>query len=214
MAQPYFQEMSALKWHEGKSFLANPKLFRADAALYFPNLRGRTLDGNKKADTTKALKGRVSVVSMFSSQWAEAQKNTFVSERENPQLHEILKTGGQKVEINIETNPARATILWLFEWNLRRQIPKTEHDRYFILQKGLTNEIRHRIGLLNSKVGYVYLLDEECRIRWAASGRAEGDERDYLNRGLSKLVEEAGTRPKRSQIDAAGNAVFEAESRP
>ena len=46
------------------------------------------------------------------------------------------------------------------------------------------------MGLLNSRVGYVYLLDARCRIRWAGSGRAEGGEREGLVRGVGRLLEE------------------------
>ena len=51
--------------------------------------------------------------------------------------------------------------------------------------------MRDAMGLLNSKVGYTYLLDGACRIRWAGSGIAEGDEREGLVRGVRKLIEEA-----------------------
>jgi ATPase complex subunit ATP10 len=36
--------------------------------------------------------------------------------------------------------------------------------------KGLSEDVRDAMGLLNSQVGYVYLVDTECRIRWAGSG--------------------------------------------
>ena len=44
--------------------------------------------------------------------------------------------------------------------------------------------------MLNSKVGYVYLLDENCRIRWAGSGPAQEEELNALNKGVLKLLEE------------------------
>jgi ATPase complex subunit ATP10 len=37
----------------------------------------------------------------------------------------------------------------------------------------------------------VYLVDQECKIRWAGSGDAEGSEMEDLNRGVAKLVAEA-----------------------
>ena len=44
--------------------------------------------------------------------------------------------------------------------------------------------------MMNHKIGYVYLLDENCRIRWAGSGPAEEGELDALNNGVRKLIEE------------------------
>ena len=73
---------------------------------------------------------------------------------------------------------------------LRKQVDKAEHDKYFIVRHGITEAIRDDIGLLNSKVGYVYLVDSECRIRWAGSGRADKDERQSMFQGLVRLVRE------------------------
>lgn len=44
--------------------------------------------------------------------------------------------------------------------------------------------------MMNSKVGYVYLLDDACHIRWAGSGNAEPSEIESLNNGLERLIEE------------------------
>ena len=56
---------------------------------------------------------------------------------------------------------------------------------------GLTEDVRDAMGLLNSQVGYIYLLDPDCRIRWAGSGHAWAGEVDSLNAGIRKLVNEA-----------------------
>jgi len=50
--------------------------------------------------------------------------------------------------------------------------------------------MREALGVGNSKVGYVYLVDSQCRVRWAGSGRADGGERKSLVRGVGRLVEE------------------------
>ncbi|EON61359.1 hypothetical protein W97_00573 [Coniosporium apollinis CBS 100218] len=195
VAKPYFRDFSNMRHHKGKSFLANPRIFKRDAALFFPNLRGTTLASGREAkDTTEVLEGRVSVVSIFSSTWAENQKNTFVGETQNPELEEALKGNedvAQRVEINIEENALKLALVRLFQYRLRAQRPKGDWRRYFIVSRGISESIRETIGLLNSKVGYVYLVDPECRIRWAGSGPAEGEEKQSLVKGLKKLIEEA-----------------------
>ena len=65
----------------------------ADLSLYFPNLHGRTLaktPAAAAADTTPVLEGRASVVSVFSSMWAESQAASFTAPDQNPALHELL----------------------------------------------------------------------------------------------------------------------------
>ena len=78
MARPYFRDWNNLRFHEGKTFVSPPRAFRRDVSLYFPNLRGRTLERGISAaeatrDTTPTLRGKVSVVSVFSGLWGEGQ---------------------------------------------------------------------------------------------------------------------------------------------
>ncbi|KAI9819905.1 MAG: Mitochondrial ATPase complex subunit atp10 [Pycnora praestabilis] len=194
VAKPYFREWTNMRHHKGKSFLSNPKLFRAERALYFPNLHGVTLASPKTPqDTTPVLKYKISVVSVFSSTWAERQVATFISENENAELHQVLKQSPQvtqRVNVNIEENALKAGLIRLFMPSIRRRISKDAHGRYFVVRRGMTDDIRDAIGLLNGKVGYVYLVDEACRIRWAGSGKAEGDEKEGLVRGVKRLLEE------------------------
>lgn len=200
MATPYFREWSNMKLHKGKSFLAPPALFRADRALYFPNFHGRTLTKDKMLyDTTPVLEEKVSVVSVFSSTWAENQAATFASETSNPELHKVVRSSGgasQFIQINIEENALKYMLIRLFMGGLRKKYGVDNWGRYFVIKKGITDEIRDAIGLLNSKVGYTYLLDENCKIRWAGSGPAEEDEKDGLVKGVRRLLEDLKTNSK------------------
>jgi len=80
--------------------------------------------------------------------------------------------------------------------NLRKQRAAENWGRYFLVRSGLTEEMRDAMGLLNSKVGYTYLLDGECRIRWAGSGPAEGKEKEGLVKSVRRLIEEAKAKRK------------------
>jgi mitochondrial ATPase complex subunit ATP10 len=195
MLRPYFREWGNLQYQEGKSFIAPPRLFRADRSLYFPNLFGRTLlkRDRKPRDTTPALQGRASVVAVFSTQWAENQVLSFISKEENPALHQVLTASrgkAQLVQINVEENWLKAWVVRLFAGSLRRRIEETNWGKYFFVRRGITNEIRECVGLLNSKVGYVYLVDQECRIRWAGSGPSQADEREGLAKGVQRVLDE------------------------
>lgn len=65
-----------------------------------------------------------------------------------------------------------------------------QHSRYFIVEKGLDDDTRQQMGFWNGRVGYVYLLDWDCKIRWAGSGNADDEEKAALRRGVLKLGEE------------------------
>lgn len=196
-----------MRFHKGKSFLAPPGLFKGDRSLYFPNLHGQTLIKDKKSrDTTPVFEDKITVVSMFSTAWGENQAATFASEKSNPELHELVKTShgrAQMVQINVEPNFLKAMIIKLFMPNLRNKIAPQNWGRYFLIRKGLTEEMRDAIGMLNSKVGYIYLLDEQCKIRWAGSGISEGGEKDGLVKSVRRLIEDARAKNKPAAIPSA-----------
>ncbi|KAL2872057.1 mitochondrial ATPase complex subunit ATP10 [Aspergillus lucknowensis] len=194
VAKPYFREWSNMRYNQGKTFMSNPRLFKRDKSLYFPNLYGTTLASPKEPqNTTSILRGKVSIVNLFSSVWAESQVATFTGPNINPGLYEAFKSGEQlvqKIDINLEENALKAALIRMFMWRMRGKLPEQQHPRYFLVRKGLDDGLKEAIGMMNSKVGYVYLLDENCRIRWAGSGPAEPAERETLNNGIRKLIQE------------------------
>ncbi|GAB1311275.1 Mitochondrial ATPase complex subunit atp10 [Madurella fahalii] len=196
ISRPYFRDWRNLQFHKGKTFLAPPRPFRADLSLYFPNIHGRTLaktPAAKAADTTPLLEGHASVVTIFSSMWAENQARSFTGIKENPALHELLRASAgrtQLVQVNVEEDMLKAWLVRLFLGSLRRRVGKENWDKYFLVRKGITDEIRESIGLLNSKVGYTYLVDHQCRIRWAGSGLAEAEEKEGLVKGMQRILDE------------------------
>lgn len=190
----YFRDFKNIrKYRSGKTFMANPRIFKKEAALYFPNFHGDSL-ASKDTDTTPVLQGKISVVNVYSSQWGESQARTFTGKSKNPELHNVMGHFpglAQMVDINIEENSMKAWIISLFQWQLRASRPKEDWGKYFIIRKGVSERIRETIGLLNGRVGYVYLVDQNCKIRWAASANAEGTEVEDLNRGFNKILSEA-----------------------
>ncbi|OTB08849.1 hypothetical protein M426DRAFT_316876 [Hypoxylon sp. CI-4A] len=196
ISRPYFRDWGNLKFHKGKTFIAPPRPFKADPSLFFPNLYGETLlkTDRKAKDTTPALQGKISIVSVFTSVWAENQAKTFVSKESNPELEKVLqdnKDVAQRIWVNIEENTLKAWLIKLFMGGIRRRIGESNWGRYFVVRRGISEEIRESIGLLNSSVGYVYLVDGECRIRWAGSGPSEDHEREGLVKAAQRLLDEA-----------------------
>ena len=222
ISKPYFRDWSNLRFHRGKIFKSNERLFRADVSLWFPNFFGKTLrkdaeriqdltggsrnDGYKGLgrDTCEVMEGKVSVVSVVSGTWAQDQVDTFVDEKQNPELHQVLRENrdvAQRVWINREDNTLRWWILQAFRSNLRSQLSSDEQDRYFMVRRGVDDVMKESIGLLNEKVGYVYLVDSDCKIRWAGSADAEPAEQESMVKGLRKLIQEAKT-PRERRVDS------------
>ncbi|KAI9684789.1 MAG: Mitochondrial ATPase complex subunit atp10 [Trizodia sp. TS-e1964] len=199
--RPYFREWSNLRFDSGKSFVAPRALFRAQRALYFPNLVGQTLASGRgtQCDTTPVLLGRVSVVRVFSGKWAEDQTASFVSKA----LESVVRASrgrAQNVFVNVEEHAVKAWLVQLFMPRLRGLVPVEEHGRYFLVRRGMEGEVDGGIARLNGKVGYVYLVDGEGRIRWAGSGVAREEEKSGLVRGVERLLGEMEGRRRTSEV--------------
>ncbi|CAK7211201.1 Mitochondrial ATPase complex subunit atp10 [Sporothrix bragantina] len=206
MVKPYFRDWTNLQFYEGKTFISPPRLFRNDVSLYFPNLVGqRLLSADKAAaksaqnDTTPMFEqNAATIVAFFSSLWAENQVRSFVSADANPELAEVLTANSgpgkaQLMHINYEDNAMKAWLVRRFTSSLKKRIDKRDWEQYMLVTQGVTDDIRENIGLLNAKVGYVYLVDKDCRIRWAGSGPSQPEERHSLVKGVQRLLAEAKT---------------------
>lgn len=84
----------------------------------------------------------------------------------------------------------KATLVRMFIPKLQNQVPADRWNKWFLIQKGLTPQLKNSIGYWNEKVGYVYLVDWNCRIRWAGSGNADPEERAALVKGIRKLIDD------------------------
>ncbi|KAK8019783.1 hypothetical protein PG990_004921 [Apiospora arundinis] len=194
--RPYFRDWGNLSFHKGKTFYPPPRLFKGDVSLYFPNLYGQTLlkgKGSPERDTTPTLVGKTSVISIFSGTWADNQAKTFAGSAQNPALAKLLAENrdiAQHVSVNVESDGLKHMLIRLFLGGIRKQVGEANWGKYFIVKNPLSDEIRENVGLLNGKVGYVYLVDSLCRIRWAGSGDANDEEREGLVKGLQRLIDE------------------------
>jgi ATPase complex subunit ATP10 len=107
----YFRDFKNIrKYRSGKTFMANTRIF-------------------KNADTTNVLTGKITVVNVYSSQWGEAQAQTFTGKKVNTALHQLLEQSPhmvQMVDVNIEENSVKAWIIALFQWRLRASKPKED----------------------------------------------------------------------------------------
>ena len=181
-------------YHRGKTFLAPPNLFKVGVSLYFPNMQGYTLAApSTYSDTTSVLSGKTSIVSVCSGKWAEDQTSTFLGEKQNPELaklvEELRKEGLQRVWINIEEDWLKAWVVRLTLGSVKRRLKSEDWGRYFVVTKGINDGVKMSIGMANSKVGHVYLVDSSCRIRWAGNGDATEGEKEGLVAVVKKLTD-------------------------
>ena len=143
------------------------------------------------------IEGRVTFVSMFSGMWAERQCASWRAALAG--LGEGGEGALQMVEINVEPMRLRAGLLWMFSGSLKKGRESEAWGRYFVVRRGFEDEIRADLGVANAKVGYVYLVDREGKIRWAGSGECEEGEKEGLVSGVTRLLDARRAEPAKGE---------------
>ncbi|KAF9010000.1 ATP10 protein-domain-containing protein [Cyathus striatus] len=164
----YFHDLNMTRKHGGKTWIAPKVLIREDKALYLPNIAGISLKDDEKKNTTELCYGRISVISML---------------------------GTRISEINVQENLLKSLLVSMFLRSLRRTIPVEQHANYLVSSQNL-EYLRDPMGMTNSRVGYVFLIDENLRIRWAGCADATPEEAQALESCTGVLLKRLETKPK------------------
>lgn len=200
----YFHDFHAMQSHGGKTWRAPSTLIRQDRARYFPNIQGTRLSDKATANTTDLFKGKVSLVSIMSSQVSEEHAKSFAeallplyypslsssaSNQQPPQQQQHGSSSGssprknsghfQWVQLNLQENSLKAYLVGLFLSSLRKTIPEPLQPTYLLTNQNMEME-REDLGLSNKHVGYTFLVGPDFKIRWAGCAFAEREERDAL----------------------------------
>lgn len=208
-----------MRHQKGKIFISPTRTFKADRALYFPNLGGRTLLGPDEVHTTSLFSGRLSLVSLSATAWGLAQIKTFTKDIDDgtfansallkdtymAQPDDYIKRlmdepqppldgVWQKVHINIQESSLKAWMVILSMRSIRKQLGEEDHAKYLLVRDGLAPEVKQAMGMLNERLGYIYLVDAECRIRWVGCAEASDEEREALKSNMERLVLEEQSR--------------------
>lgn len=77
----------------------------------------------------------------------------------------------QYVQVNLQENLLKAFLVNLFIKSLRRVTPEELHPTYLVSSQNM-EYVREALGMTNSRVGYVFLIDEGLKIRWGGCADA------------------------------------------
>jgi len=180
----YFYDLHMTRLYGGKTWMAPQVLIREDKALYFPNVVGNRLDDGVKAHTTDMCAGKVSVIAMLSTTMSELHATSYTQS-----LHDLYSENPafQYIQINLQENILKSILVQIFLSSLRSKIPLHQHPRYLVSRQNM-EYVREPLGMTNSRIGYVYLVDENLKIRWAACADAKIEEEEALIRCVGVLL--------------------------
>ncbi|KDR80333.1 hypothetical protein GALMADRAFT_61827 [Galerina marginata CBS 339.88] len=172
----YFHDLNMTRKHGGKTWIAPKVLIREDKSLYLPNITGTTLDNGTKKDTTTMCFGRITVLAMLGTQISEAHAKSFTY---GTNLRYSQNPLYQYLQINVQENLLKSFLVKLFARSLRASVPTEQQSNYLISNQNM-EYLRDPLSMTNSKVGYVYLIDEHLRVRWGGSADATLQEAQSL----------------------------------
>ncbi|KAJ7598986.1 ATPase assembly factor ATP10 [Mycena floridula] len=171
----YYHDLKLTMRHGGKTWIAPKVLIREDKALYLPDLHGKSLLGETKHTTTMCF-GRITLLSILGTKISEIHCKGFTDP-----THARYKShpSYQHVQINVQENVLKSMLVNLFVNSMRSTVPTDLHATFLVSNQNL-EYIREPMGCTNSKVGYVYLIDENLKIRWAGGADALAEETQSL----------------------------------
>lgn len=199
---PFYDSKSFANTH-GKIFLPPISFFKQSKSLYFPNFEGYTLLKNKR-QLYDVLKNKVTILRMSSAISGENCTNSYVQDYLSGSGYEQFKgkyPHSQIVDINIPQSWIKGLFVSLAKNNIRNMIPPARHDLYFVLSHKLfTGDVKRTLKCDNACSGYLYILDETGKIRWATSGMTDEEESAVLWRSMRALEKEL-IQSKETEID-------------
>ncbi|KIR58820.1 hypothetical protein I314_05232 [Cryptococcus bacillisporus CA1873] len=175
----------ALTARGGKLWIAPNVLIREDKANYFPDITGKSLMG-QNVHTTDVFKGKATLVTIISTRLSEEHVQSFVQ----PVLEDLEgHPDFQFLTINHQPNALKSLLVSFFTSSLKRIVPEHQWPTYLISAGSWSPiDVIEPLGLGNSLLGYVFLVDHNAKVRWAACGLATEDEVKSFRRAAAVLV--------------------------
>ncbi len=81
----------------------------------------------------------------------------------------------QYAQVNLQENVLKSFLVNIFLNSLRKVIPKELQSTYLVSSQNM-EYVRDALGMTNTRVGYVFLIDENLKIRWGGCADATDEE--------------------------------------
>jgi ATPase complex subunit ATP10 len=177
----YWQDVKDMGRTRGKFWAMPTRLIRAERALYMPNFHGKVLRDMSSSDTIEAVShSGVSILCLYTTGLGQIHCNTYF---------EQLSSETPRIDVHVQENPLKALLARVFLGSERKKRTAEAQARYFFVGERLAPEMKADIAMVNVLSGFVYLLDQRGRIRWAACGRASEEEKKALPLLYRRLCE-------------------------
>lgn len=193
IAHSPFYESKSFANTKGKIFSPPISYFKQDRAKYFPSFLATPLLG-KAQELYDMLANKVSIIRIFSTLSGETCTKTYVGDYLDREGYEELQAkfpNSQIIDLCIPQSKVKSLFVSLGSLSVRRTIPESRLDKYFIIPHGYFDvDTRQILKCDNTCSGYLYVVDEQGKIRWATSGNATESEMEIFFKCLRGLQKE------------------------
>jgi len=180
----YWTDMTRLSDFGGKMWIGAPALIKDSASLYFPDVEGTTLNPKVTVHTTDLCKDHVSIIAILTTLLSESHVKSFVE----PVLKEYDSNPNFRyIQINLQENRLKSILVSMLINRLKGNVPEKYHSTYMLSHQNM-EYVREDLGLLNKHIGFVYLVDENVKVRWAGCAFARDEERTSLRGCTGELL--------------------------
>lgn len=93
----------------------------------------------------------------------------------------------QYIQVNLQENLLKSWLVSLFLTSIAKGVPPNLHSTYIVSNQDM-EYVREPLGMANKHVGYVFLVDENLKIRWAGCGDAKAEETSALEQCTGVLL--------------------------
>ncbi|KFH61955.1 hypothetical protein MVEG_12109 [Podila verticillata NRRL 6337] len=185
----YFAEFSEINRTGSKLWKATTSMVNADKALYMPNIVGTSLKTSEPIELVDVLRGKISLLAISGTRFGEEQIETYMKPFLSKWPAGTSKV--QLVELNIQENPLKAGLVRMMVPFVKKTLPEERHTNYILHYKSIKH-LKEPLSMQNSYLGYVFLIDGNCKIRWGAHGPALEAEVKTLLDSVQRLSERGG----------------------
>lgn len=191
-----FYESKSFENTGGKIFTPPISFFKRDRSRFFPDFLGDTLSVPQQR-FSQLLKNKISIVRIFSTISGDNCSRTYFESPAGNYLTDAYKQFSgthphtQLIDLNMPQTAIKRFFVNMSKGNLRKLTPPERHGSYFILPyKTFPLDVRQQLYCDNVCSGYVYVLDDSGRIRWATSGLASEAESALMWKCVAGLERE------------------------
>lgn len=190
-----FYESKSFTNTNGKIFTPPISYFKSDKSLYFPNFFAKSLIGNEH-QLYELLQDKVSIIRVFSTVSGERCTETYLKQdgidfngKDYDKFLELYPKS-QIIDLNIPQGWAKRFMVNIAKGNIKKTLSPKRYDSYFVVNDSLFSYyIKEQLICDNSCSGYIYLVDNNGKVRWGTSGYADDKEKSLLYKcllGISK----------------------------